>query len=265
MHVTANGSSIFVETVGPPDGPPVLLVHSLTADHSAWRRLVPVLADRFRVIAPDLRGHGASPAPPPPYSMATLAADMAGILDRLAVESAHVIGLSIGGMIAQQLALDHPQRVRSLVLAATACEMTEARKAVWDDRIRQVEADGVASLVDSTLERWFTPPTHRDDPALIQACAAMIRATTAEGYVGCAAAIRDMALTDRLGEIAVPTLVLSGAEDPSTPPELQAQIRDGIPGARMETFEATAHQIALERPDRFNTLVTDFLRLVEAP
>ncbi|WP_404380426.1 3-oxoadipate enol-lactonase [Caenispirillum salinarum] len=264
MHIEANGTTFFVETAGKPDAPPVLLIHSLSADHEAWRPQIPALTEHFRVIAPDIRGHGKSRATPPPYTMETLADDMAAILDALDVQAAHVVGLSIGGMIAQTMALNHAGRVKSLLLAATASEMNEERRKVWDDRIASVEGDGVEQLVEPTLQRWFTPPTHDGDPETVRLCAAMIRRTPPEAYAGCAAAIRDLNLTARLGEISVPTLILSADQDTSTPPELQAMIRDAVPRARLETFTGTAHQIGLERPERFNELMMGFLKLVEA-
>jgi 3-oxoadipate enol-lactonase len=259
MYVQANGSRFFVHTAGAHDAPAVLLIHSLTADHTAWAPQIPLLAERFHVIAVDIRGHGQSSATPPPYSMDLLADDMAGILEKLEITKAHVVGLSIGGMIAQALALNHPDHVHSLVLAATASEMNADRAQVWQDRISAVQRDGVEALVDATLQRWFTPPTHAEAPDLIARCAAMIRNTSPEGYAGCGAAIRDLNLTSRLNEIAVPTLVLSAENDASTPPELQSLIKEAIPGARMESFKATAHQISMERPERFNALMMAFL------
>lgn len=238
------------EVSGPADGPVVLLSGSLGSDASMWDPLVPALVEAgYRAVRYDHRGHGGSPVPPAPYTLDDLGGDALGLLDRLDVPRAGVVGLSMGGMVAMWLAMHAPERVGRLVLCCTSAALGPA--STWDDRIEAVQAGGVAAIAQWVTDRWLTPGTRERRPELARWLRAMVASTPAEGYAGCCAAIRDMDLVAGLASIAAPTLVIAGGADPSTPPEHGRRIAAAIPGARFELVRDVAHLGILERPARF--------------
>ena len=240
-------------------GPWVTLSHSLTADLGMWDGVAAALADRHTVLRFDTRGHGGSSAPEGPYSFDQLTADVIGLLDGLGVERTDFVGLSMGGMIGQHLALAAPHRLGRLVIANSTSRTPPEMHGVWQQRIAQAMSSGTASLADATLERWFTPAFRAANPGLMARVAATIAATPAAGYAGCAAAISQLDLTARLVEVTAPTLVIAGAEDPSTPVATAQAIVAAIPGARLEIIPAASHLSCLEQPQIFHRLVADFL------
>lgn len=241
---------------GPTDAPAVVLANGLAADLTIWEPQLDVLESRFRVLRYDLRGHGGSAATPGDYSLALLAADLVDVMDRLRIEAAHLVGTSIGGMVAQYLGAHQPGRVSSLTLVATSCD---ASREAWAARVSGVRRDGVASQVEPTLDRWFTPGFRNRHPALMDRMRAMIRRTSRDGYAGCAAAIRDMELSDAIGGIAAPTLVIAGEDDQSTSLPAVRRIAERIPGARFVAVPEAAHMPTMEQPERCNALIGDFL------
>jgi 3-oxoadipate enol-lactonase len=242
---------------GPEDAPVLVLSNSLGTSLEMWDDQVPVLGDRFRLLRYDTRGHGRSPAPPGPYAIGDLGGDVVRLLDRLGIERASFCGLSVGGMTGMWLAAESPERVERLVLLCTSALL--GPKGVWDERIATATEQGMAALVDGVIERWFTPAFRQENPATVEKMAATLRETDPEGYAGCCAAIRDMDLRDRLPSIEAPTLVVSGAEDPATPPEHGKLIRDAIPGARFEVVSRAAHIANVERPGEITQLILTHL------
>jgi len=241
------------------DGPWLLLSHSLGTDLSLWDDQLAALASRFRVLAFDTRGHGGSSAPPGAYDFATLTADVIGLMDVLGVDRAHVVGISMGGMIAQHLALAAPARVDRLVLASTTSRYPPEAKAIWQQRIEAVGAGGLEPLVVATLERWFTPPFRAARPDVMERIGGLIRATPAAGYIGCCHAIANLATAAALPRIACPTLVIAGAEDVGTPSAMGREIAAAIPGARFESIAQASHLCNVEQAAIFNRLLLDFL------
>ncbi len=247
------------EVSGSADGPVVLFANSLGSDLGMWDpQLAPLVEAGFRVIRYDHRGHGRSPVPSGPYTLDDLGGDAIALLDRLGVERASVVGLSMGGMVAMWLGQHAPDRVERLVLCCTSAALGPAT--MWDDRIEAVLGGGTQAVVDGVIERWLTPATRDGLPELTHRLRAMIVATPAAGYVACCAAIRDMDLLAGLGSIAAPTLVIAGDADPSTPPEHGRRIAEAIPGARLEVVPDVAHLGNLERPYRFAELILAHLR-----
>ena len=255
--VEANGITINYVIEG--SGPWVTLSHSLTTDLSMWDQLAVALAPTFTVLRYDTRGHGKSSAPDGAYSFEQLAADVLGLLDALKIEHTHFVGLSMGGMIAQHLALLAPQRLHRLVIASSTSRIPPEAGPLWDERIAIARSQGCAGLVEGTLGRWFTPGFRAARPDLMARIAALIAATPVAGYVGCAAAIRRLDLTDHLPAIAKPTLVVVGADDPGTPPAASEVIAAGIPGARLEIIPSASHLCCIEQSELFNRLIRDFL------
>lgn len=246
-----------------PSRPWVVLLHSLATSHRMWDEQIAALAPDYRILRIDLRGHGASSVPPGPYSLEMLADDLKTVFDELLIAQAHVVGLSLGGMVAQAFALRHPIRVRSLVLADTSSAASPDAVSVWEARIAQVERFGMASVVESTLERWFTPGFREAHPQRVAAMAGLIRATPVAAYSACAHAVARIALTTRLGVIACPVLVMVGTEDRGTPlPQAEAIVR-AIAQSRLVRIRNAAHLANVEQPAAFNAELLAFLASTE--
>jgi len=238
---------------GPAGAPVVVLSGSLGSTMEMWDDQMPALAG-YRVVRYDHRGHGGSPVPPGPYTIAELGDDALALLDRLGIERCTWVGLSLGGMVGMALAVRAPERFERLVLACTTAGPVPWD--LWTERAAAVRAGGTGTMVESGLERWLTP----DAPAATrERLRAMLGATPPEGYAACCEAIRGHDVSARLGEIRAPTLVIAADGDPSTPPAELARIRDGIPGARMVLLEHARHLANIERPEAFDRALTGFL------
>lgn len=259
MKVKANG--IHYEVTG--SGPWVTLSHSLACSAAMWDEQIGALAARHSVLRYDIRGHGASDAPPGPYTFAQLAADVLALWDALGIARSHVVGLSLGGMIAQHVALAAPQRVTALVLADTACRYPADVLPVWEQRIATVRERGMEPLVQPTLERWFTAPYRAAHPEVMARIGALIRATPVEGYAGCGHCIARLDVTQRLRTLALPALVIVGEQDTGTPPAMAREIAQAIPGARLEIIPQAAHLSNIEQAAAFNRVLIDFLDELE--
>jgi 3-oxoadipate enol-lactonase len=242
---------------GPEDAPVLVLSNSLGTAMEMWDAQAPALRERFRLLRYDTRGHGGSPAPPGPYEIGDLGRDVIHLLDRLGIERASFCGLSVGGMTGMWLAAEAPERVERLVLLCTSALL--GPKSVWDGRIATATERGMAALVDGVIERWFTPAFRAENPEVVGKMARTLRETDPGGYAGCCAAIRDMDLRDRLPSVEASTLVVSGAEDPATPPEHGGLIADAIPGARFEVVPDDAHIANVEQPEKVTQLILTHL------
>jgi 3-oxoadipate enol-lactonase len=256
--ITVNGIDVRYLVEG--TGPWVTLSHSLSCDLSMWDDLAVALAPTFSVLRYDTRGHGGSSAPAGDYTFEQLTADLIGLLDTLKIERTHFIGLSMGGMIGQHLGLAAPQRINKLVIANSTSRIPLEVGPLWDERIALVRAQGCAGVVEGTLARWFTPGFRGTNPVAAARIGKLIADTPPTGYIGCAAAIRKLDITARIGAITLPTLVIAGAEDPGTPPAMSEVIAQKISGARLEVIPAASHLSCIEQPEIFNRLVTDFLK-----
>jgi 3-oxoadipate enol-lactonase len=234
---------------GPEDAPVVVLSNSLGATRAMWDPQVPVLAERYRVVTYDTRGHGASPAPAGPYSLDDLVDDVLALLDRVGARRAHVAGLSLGGMTALRLAAREPQRVHRL---AVLCSSAKTEPQGFLDRAAASRADGTASFAPAVVSRWLTPPYAAEHPDLVARLEAMVAGADDEGYAACAEVVGRVDLREDLGRITAPTLVVSGAEDPALPPAHQQAIADGIAGAELLTVSPGAHLANLEQPLRIS-------------
>lgn len=236
--------AVSYSTAGPEGAPVVVLSHSLGADRGMWDPQVPALAERFRVVTYDTRGHGGSPAPAGPYTIDDLVDDVLALLDEVGAERAHVVGLSIGGMIGIRLAARNPDRVARL---AVLCSSAKPDPQGFRDRAAAVRSGGTAAIAPTVAGRWLTPAFAEEHPDLVARLEAMIAGADDEGYAGCCEAIAALDLHADLGRITAPTLVVSAAEDLALPPEHQQAIADGIPGAELLTVSPGAHLANLER------------------
>ena len=246
---------------GRPQAPVVLLSNSLGSTIHMWDLVLPRLTERFRVVRYDLRGHGHSPVPPGPYDLDDLVDDAIGVLDRLDVERAHIVGLSLGGMVSLRLAVLHPERVDRLAVLCTSAQLGPASG--WAERAATVRAHGTASIAASVVSRWITPVTAAADPALLASLEAMVAATPAEGYAGCCGAIERMDQRADLPKIGARTLAIAGADDPATPPEHLERIVAGIPEARLAVVANAAHVATVEKPNEITDLLLAHLTEAE--
>lgn len=254
--VRAGGLSLHVADEGDPAAPAVVFANALGCDLRVWDAVLPLLPAGLRLVRCDKRGHGLSDAAAGPYGIADLADDLAAILDALGVAGAVVVGLSVGGMIAQALAQARPDLVGALVLSGTAPKIGTA--AVWDERIALVERGGVAALAEGTLERWFTPAFRADATRLAPWRNMLVRCPV-DGYVATCRAIRDADLTEVTRAIGQPTLAMAGDRDGSTPPDLVRACAELIPGARFALIEGAGHIPGVERPEAVAALIAGFL------
>lgn len=231
---------------GREDAPVVLLAGSLGSTLEMWDAQVPALAERFRVVRYDARGHGRSPAPPGPYGIDDLVDDAVVLLDRLGVARAHVVGLSLGGMMALRLAAREPDRVDRLAVLCTSSLL--GPRSAWEDRARLVRAQGTSAVAATVVQRWFTSAVRAERPGLVEAMEAMVAATSAEGYAACCEAIAAMDLRRDLARVVAPTLAVAGADDPATPPEHLAVIADGVASGQLLVLAQAAHLANVEQP-----------------
>ena len=237
----------------------VVLSHALGQDHSMWDQVANTLAGTCRVICPDTRGHGRSEIPASPLSMAELAADAARLIDELAGESVVWVGLSMGGMIGQELALRHPDKVKGLVLANTCAQYPVAAKEALAERMATIDDHGLAAISTAAMARFFTDDFRAKNAATVSRHQRLLESIDPEGYTACAAAACDIDTLGRLNQIRVPTLVIAGDQDIGTPGVMAEALSKGIPGAQLVTLQNCAHLSACEHPDAFAHLVGEFV------
>jgi 3-oxoadipate enol-lactonase len=243
---------------GPYDAPVVVLSNSLGSSMEMWAPQIPALSVRFRVLRYDQRGHGDSPVPPGPYEVADLGQDVLDLLDRNDIERTHFVGLSMGGMTGMWLAANAPERIDRLALLCTTSYFGTPE--AWIERAATVRAEGTEAVADGSMERWFTEDFRESQPAVVARMRAMIAAQPAEGYAECCGVLERLDLRDQLERIQAPTLVLAGAQDPSTPPDPHAKlIAERIPGARLEVLDPGAHLLNVERAPDVTDLILDHL------
>ena len=259
MRVFANGIITHFALDGPADAPVLTLSHSLAASLEMWEPQLPALAKRYRVLRYDTRGHGGSEAPPGAYTLATLADDVVALLAALEIPRTHFIGLSMGGMIGQTLALEHPELLESLVLADTASRIPPETGPIWDQRVATAETQGMAVSVEETIARWFTAPFIAESPEVVDHIRALIRTTAPSGFAGCCRAIQDLDYTDRLQEIRLPTLIIVGENDMGTPVAASEVMHQRIAGSKLVVLGPAAHLSNIEQAEEFNRNVTAFL------
>jgi 3-oxoadipate enol-lactonase len=259
--VKVNGVDLAYHFDGPANGRVVMMSNSLMSDHTMWDITIPALTDRYRVLRYDTRGHGSSGTTPGPYSIGMLADDAVGLLDALRIQQVHFIGLSMGGMIGQQIGARYPDRVYSLSLCDTASEMPP--RSMWEERLAIARSQGIPGLLDGTIQRWFTNPFIARDPQSIDRVRRMISLTGVEGYIACASAVRDMAQTTMLLQVKAPTLILVGRYDPACTVEQATVLHRMIDGSQMVVIENAAHLANIEQPEAFNRALRAFLDRVD--
>lgn len=260
MKARINGFDLAYRLEGPETARVVTFCHSLAADSGMWDEQMAALKDR-RVLRLDMRGHGASSAPPGPYTLRQLAGDVVALWDHLGIDRCDFVGLSIGGMIGQVLGFDHGNRLNSLMLCDTRCLSDASQAKVWDERIALVRAAGsLAPVIDSTIPRWFSDNFVARAPARVEQVREMLRRCSIEGYAGCGRAISVFDFTSDLPRIKTPTMVVVGRDDASaTVADAQAMQR-GIAGSQLRVIEKCRHLPNIEDPQAFNEIMSGWLQ-----
>lgn len=241
---------------GPPDAPVITFSNSLGTNLEMWDPQIPALADRFRVLRYDQRGHGLTAVTPGPYSITQLGRDVLGLLDALEIEEAHFCGLSMGGMTGMWLGVYAGQQIKSLVLCNTAAKIGTPE--IWNARIAAVQKGGMPAVTEAVLQRWYTPSFITAAPDQIERTRQMLLRTPAEGYTANIAAIRDMDQRETISRIRKPTLVIAGAKDPVTTPADGRFIVESVPGAQFAQLDA-AHLSNIEAAPAFTKTLLNFL------
>ena len=259
MKTRANGIEINHEIHGSEGLPWLVLSHSLACSVRMWDPQIEALKAKYRILAYDTRGHGATDAPKGEYTLDLLADDLFFLMKELKIASAHYCGLSMGGMIGQTFALKYPGVFRTLTLADTTSRYPAEAWPVWLDRIKIAEARGMEPLAQPTLERWFTEPFRKSQPAVVDCVRKLIMSTPVAGYAGCCHALPKINLTARLKEIKCPILVIVGEQDPGTPVAMAQEIHANAPGSKLVVLPSAAHLANLERPKGFTRALRAFL------
>ena len=243
---------------GPYDAPVVVFSNSLGASMEMWTPQIPALSNRFRVLRYDQRGHGDSPVPAAPWDLSDMGHDLLNLLDRNGIERVHFVGLSMGGAAGMWLALHAPERIDRLVLLCTSARFGSAE--LWSERAAAVREHGTESAADAGIERWFTAAFREREPAVVARYRAMIAAQPDEGYARCCGVLERTDLREEVSAIAAPTLVVAGAQDPSTPPDPDGKLlAERIPGARFEILDPAAHLASVERAETVTDQILDHL------
>ena len=262
QFTTANGVVHHYQVIGGPEGKPTFVfVNSLGTDFRIWRDVIVKLVGEYGIVLYDKRGHGLSALGETPYKVETLASDLAGLLDGLGVDNAIVVGLSVGGLIAQCLVRERPDLVRALVLIGTAAKIGD--DAMWPERIAAVKESGVAPLLDGVMAKWFTPAFHQNRPDDLAGYRTMVERQPQAGYVATCEALRDADLRVDAPDIKVPTICVVGDQDGSTPPKTVLELARSIPDARYEVIQGAAHIPCVETPDYLVEIIRAFLKDAE--
>ena len=257
MHIAdLDGVRVHYQIDGDPDGPPVVFANSLGTDLRLWDKVLPLLPKGLKFIRYDKRGHGLSDVTPAPYSMGTLVRDIEALLGYLEVRDALFVGLSIGGMIGQGLAVKRLDLVRALVISNSAAKIGVA--SMWQDRIEAVHRDGLDSMADGVMERWFGKSFRQGDELI--AWRNMLARQSPEGYAGCCAAISGTDFYTPTAALRLPVLGIAGNEDQSTPPDLVRETVDLVPGSQFELIRGAGHLPCVDQPEAYAAVLTDFIR-----
>lgn len=253
---TDDGQTIHYRLEGDEGRPVLLFSNSLGADLTMWDGNMPAALAQFRVLRYDSRGHGGSSAPAGAYTIERLGRDAVALLDALKIDKVAICGLSKGGLVAQWLAVNAPERLTRAAICNTGAMIPSPEN--WNARIATVTEKGLGAIADAVLERWFTAGFRASHPDTVAACKAVMLRVPPQGYAGCCAAVRDADLRGDIGRITVPSIVVVGTQDPATPPALGEAIHAAIPGSKLLRLEA-AHLSNIERRAEFDAAVFPFL------
>lgn len=259
FHVDRGGFRLAASVHGAVGAPWLVLSNSLGATRAMWADQIALFSATYRVLAYDTRGHGASDAPPGPYSFHDLVDDVVALMDQAEAPTASFVGLSLGGMTGLGLALDHPDRLEKLVCCDARADAPPAFVKGWDDRLAAIESGGLAAILAGTMERWFVDEWRTANPERLARFEADFLATSLTGYHGCVAALKTLDFAERLPDMKVPTLFVVGAKDMGAPPPAMRAMADATPGARFAEIPDAAHLPNIDARDAFDRVVGEFL------
>jgi len=260
LQENAAARPVNIVRTGPRGAPPVVLVHPVGLDLTYWGGQVEVLCGEHDVVAYDLPGHGRSPGSPADWTLDQAADLLAQVVRSVGSDGAHLVGLSVGGMICQALTLAQPGLVRSLTLIDTAAAFAEEGRAGMRARARMAREGGMQAVLPSTLQRWFTDDTVARRPDLVDRVTKTLLADDALVHAAMWDMISALDLVTELHRITCPTLILVGEHDPSSPPSAARVLQQSIAGSEMHVIPDTSHMAPLEKPDAINGYLVDFLR-----
>lgn len=263
MRIGVDGITINYMLEGPASKPVVTFSHSLGANMSMWDDQARFLSDEYRVLRYDIRGHGGSDTPDGPYTIEALSEDVRRLLKALGIARTHFVGLSLGGLIGQTLALDSPDVVTSLVLSNTTSCMPPASRPMWDERSRIALSEGMNPIAEMTVQRWLTDGFRTATPKAADRVREMILATNPAGYVACYRAIEQFDVTERLRDLQVSTLIIAGRDDEATPVATAKEIHVRISGSDFLVLAPAAHLSNIEQPKQFSEAVLGFIGKVD--
>ncbi len=261
-YVETAAGTLHYRVDGPENGPPVLLSNALGTTLDLWSAQVETFQRTFRVIRYDTRGHGQSSVPAGDYTLDQLGEDAVRVLDAVGAGTAHVCGLSLGGLTAMWLGVYHPSRVRGLVAADTAARVGTRER--WIERAARARAEGMTAIADLNMPNWFTRAFREREPATVARFHRMVASCSPDGYIGCCAALRDADLRPAINRVRARTLVVAGDEDPSTPVADAEFICREIPGATLLTLNA-AHLSNVECSGSFSRHAETLFFVADAP
>jgi 3-oxoadipate enol-lactonase len=258
--VSVSGVDIATYIDGEQNHPWIVLSNSLAADYSSWHDQLSLLAQSFRVLRYDTRGHGRNSAPEGPYTFDHLTGDVLGLMDHYGIEKANFLGLSMGGMTGLGLAIDHPSRVTRPICCDARSDAPPPFVDNWTARIASVESAGnMEPVATFNRERWFTPAFVASHPWVVDKAMKMILATSTRGYVGCARALQKLDYKRHLGRIECPTLFICGAQDAASSPAVMQEMTGLVPIAAIKLVDPGAHVCNVENPEGFNATVSEWL------
>jgi 3-oxoadipate enol-lactonase len=255
---TSDHTDLFFQLDGPADADVVCLSHCFGSDHRYWDCHLPAV-DGYRILRYDTRGHGQSDCPPGPYTLQRLATDVIDLINALSIDKMHFVGVSMGGMIGQTLALQHADRLTSLTLANSPCHYSEAQVALWLERSQLVSEQGIAAVKEVLMQRWFTDQAAKDQsPGYVYIDQAFSR-FSAESFAAATAAICQINTTEDLRRISLPVLLFGSPDDPGVPVEVSELMADRIPDSTLHWLAPSRHLATLECVEDFNRLLQTFL------
>lgn len=264
QFVAIDGAVIHYQVIGAaPDKPALVFANALGTDFRIWRDVIVRLAGTYTILTYDKRGHGLSDTGTEPVTIERHARDLAALIDHAELGRPFVCGLSVGGMIAQQLALTHPEKTAGLILCGTSAKFADAE--TWSARIATIEASGLAALADATLERWFTQTFCAPGNSEVAGYRNMLTRQPASGYIATCAALRDADLRAAVPEIAVPALCIAADADSAAPPDTVIQLAKSIPGAHYELIKGAAHLMCVEQAELMSEMIRAFTAVAGTP
>lgn len=259
MQLLANGLDTYYNLTGPEDAPVVTFSHSLGTSSELWEAQADFLRKNFRVLLYDNRGHGKTAVSNPPYSFEQFAEDIYSLLKQLNIKQTHFIGLSNGGMIAQKLAVMHPEIISSLILCDTTSQPPSETISVWDERANIALSEGMEPLVKTSIKRWLTPEIIRENHPTSERLSELLRTTSPKAYAACCHAIQTFDMTEKIRQIKVPTLLLVGSLDTGTTVAEHKIIKNRIQNSELKVIKGAAHLSNICARDEFNSHLITFL------